>query len=121
MILRRRFVFPGSVEKVVSVPAFTGQSYLAYPTPAHVLRRLKISFKLKAKDLGDCLLLYASQSAGGYGDFTSLSLQDQRLVFRFDTGSGPAVIRSNQKLEKSRSRRTFSSYVQSYNVIMPSL
>ena len=100
LILTRRFLIPGS-EKRVSVPAFSGQSYLAYQTPPHILRRLKISFKLKANDLDDCLLLYASQSEGGYGDFTSLSLEDRRLVFRFDTGSGPAVIRSQQEVERS--------------------
>ena len=48
--------------------------------------------------------MLAAQSAEGHGDFISLSLQDQRLVFRFDTGSGPAVIRSKQTVRTSRSR-----------------
>ena len=48
--------------------------------------------------------MLAAQSAEGHGDFISLSLQDHRLVFRFDTGSGPAVIRSKQTVRTSRSR-----------------
>ena len=46
--------------------------------------------------------MYAAQTAGGHGDFTSLSIQDRHLVFTFDTGSGPAVLRSEEPLETSR-------------------
>ena len=86
----------------VSQPAFTGQSYLAFPTPARILRRLNIAFKLRLSQLADCLVMFAAQTDGGHGDFTSLSLQDKHLVFRFDTGSGPAVLRSKEPLETSR-------------------
>ena len=42
----------------------------------------------------DGILLYCSQSKDGQGDFASITLKDGRVEFRFDTGSGPAILRS---------------------------
>ena len=38
--------------------------------------------------------MYCSQSKDGQGDFASIAIKDGRVEFRFDTGSGPAVLRS---------------------------
>ena len=38
--------------------------------------------------------MYCSQSKDGQGDFASISIKDGRVEFRFDTGSGPAILRS---------------------------
>lgn len=40
------------------------------------------------------LLLYNGQLSTGYGDFLSLGLRNGRVEFRFDVGSGPAIISS---------------------------
>ena len=38
--------------------------------------------------------MYCSQSKNGQGDFASIAIKDGRVEFRFDTGSGPAIIKS---------------------------
>ena len=38
--------------------------------------------------------MYCSQSKDGQGDFASIAIKDGRVEFRFDTGSGPAILRS---------------------------
>ena len=55
--------------------------------------------KFKTKDLKDSVLFYCSQSEDGKGDFASLAIKDGYLEFRFDTGSGAAILRSNVKIE----------------------
>ena len=44
--------------------------------------------------LQDGILMYCSQSKDGQGDFASIAIKDGRVEFRFDTGSGPAILRS---------------------------
>ena len=86
--------------RTISTPAFSGDSFLAYPAPKHVLRRLTLKMKFKPKSLRDSVLMYAGQNADGSGDFTSLTIRDGRVEFRFDTGSGPAVIRSRSEVTR---------------------
>ena len=38
--------------------------------------------------------MYCSQSKDGQGDFATIAIKDGRVEFRFDTGSGPAILRS---------------------------
>ena len=38
--------------------------------------------------------MYCSQSKNGQGDFASIAIRKGRVEFRFDTGSGPAILRS---------------------------
>jgi hypothetical protein len=38
--------------------------------------------------------MYCSQSKDGHGDFASITIKDGCVEFRFDTGSGPAILRS---------------------------
>jgi hypothetical protein len=44
------------------------------------------------------LILYNGQQKGGSGDFVSLGLNNSYVEFRFDVGSGPAVIRSDHPI-----------------------
>jgi len=41
------------------------------------------------------LILYNGQMTDGSGDFMSLGMREGRVEFRFDVGSGPAIIRSD--------------------------
>ncbi len=82
----------------ISTPAFSGESFVAYPAPKHVLRRLSFKIKFKPQSLRDSVLTFAGQNDDGSGDFTSLSIKEGRVEFRFDTGSGPAVIRSRSEV-----------------------
>jgi dystroglycan 1 len=45
------------------------------------------------------LLLYNGQQDGGSGDFVSVGLRGGRPEFRFDVGSGPAIIKSPKPLQ----------------------
>lgn len=57
-----------------------------------------MNLKIKPRSLQDGVLLYCGESEEGYGHFTSLTLKDKHLEFRFDVGSGPAIIRSSKEL-----------------------
>lgn len=57
--------------------------------------RLKVAMSFNPADTGDGILMYCSQSDEGLGDFAALVIKDQHIEFRFDIGSGEAVIRSS--------------------------
>ena len=70
-----------------------GQSYLQYLG----LRRALLAFAnielvFKAAD-PDGLILYNGYNTDGTGDFISLALRNGTLEYRFDLGTGPAIIR----------------------------
>ena len=75
--------------ELISVPQFNSTAYIAYPTihDAILSVHLRITFKLLSTD--DGLLLYNAFDPLGSGDFIALSIKDERVVFQFDTGSGP--------------------------------
>ena len=83
-------LFPGID---IHVPSFMGQSYMQYIG----LRRTVLSFAVieitfKPEDPNG-MLLYNGYTTDRSGDFISLSLIDGYLEYRFDLGTGPAVIR----------------------------
>ena len=84
---------------IIIEPALAHDSYIAYPTPRSHTKRLKLEIKVKPKKLEDGLIVYSAQNHEGQGDFTSLAIRNKSVEFRYDTGSGPAVITSHEKLE----------------------
>lgn len=86
-------------ELIIIEPAFTDGSYAVYPTPKDALRRMQLLLKIKPRDLADGLILYSAQSYDGRGDFTSIAVKNKTIEFQFDTGSGPAIIRSKEMLQ----------------------
>ncbi|KAK8750302.1 hypothetical protein OTU49_014768 [Cherax quadricarinatus] len=81
------------------VPRFEGSSYLLLSTlpRAYLSFNLEISFKPESEN---GLILYNSQRAGREdGDFVSFGMSEGYAEFRFDVGSGPAIIRSRQPLQ----------------------
>lgn len=66
--------------------------------PRDAIRRLKMKMKFKLKEVKDGIVMYCAQNKNGQGDFVSMAIKDQCLEFRFDTGSGPAILRSQRKL-----------------------
>eukprot|EP00094_Tigriopus_californicus_P007839 TCALIF_07549-PA protein Name:"Similar to HSPG2 Basement membrane-specific heparan sulfate proteoglycan core protein (Homo sapiens)" AED:0.37 eAED:0.38 QI:0/0.3/0.22/0.87/0.7/0.67/31/0/1988 len=83
----------------INRPAFSGNSYLATNRPKHILRQLKLSFKFRALDTRDSVLIYSAQSDDGHGDFASVTLKDEHLEFRFNTGSGTAILKSPEPIQ----------------------
>ncbi|XP_015786511.1 basement membrane-specific heparan sulfate proteoglycan core protein-like isoform X2 [Tetranychus urticae] len=79
----------------INQPLFTGLSYAAYSVPNGSVEKFKISLKIKAISLEDSVIVYTGQNAVGSEDFIALILRKQAIEFIFDTGSGPAYIRSS--------------------------
>ncbi|XP_076325413.1 terribly reduced optic lobes isoform X10 [Tachypleus tridentatus] len=86
-------------EVVIVEPSLSGDSFLAYPAP-EALRNLNLNMRIKPRDVKDGVLMYSAQSESGQGDFASLAIKNGSVEFRFDTGSGPAIIRSPEKLQR---------------------
>ncbi|XP_064459482.1 basement membrane-specific heparan sulfate proteoglycan core protein-like isoform X3 [Ornithodoros turicata] len=88
-------------EKDISIiePALSDDAYLAYPTPSGAQSSLKFDMKFKPNKLDDCLLMYCAQYPDKSGDFTSIGIKDGHLEFRYDAGTGMAVITHPEKLQ----------------------
>ncbi|KAK2716784.1 hypothetical protein QYM36_007057, partial [Artemia franciscana] len=84
----------------VLVPSFKDGAYIAYQTPK-ALRRFITNIKFKTNDLKDSVILYCGQNSDGQGDFVSIAIKDGHVEFRFDTGSGPAILRSERPIRAS--------------------
>jgi len=86
-------------EIVIYEPAFTDGSFLAYPNPTKsVLKKLRLTMRIKPHQVRDGLLAYSAQTEDGQGDFSSLTIKDRKIEFRYDSGSGPAILRSNEEV-----------------------
>ncbi|XP_078697742.1 basement membrane-specific heparan sulfate proteoglycan core protein-like isoform X15 [Branchiostoma floridae x Branchiostoma belcheri] len=83
---------------VIVEPAFSGTSFIAYQTMQNVQRQTRITMEFKLDSLTDGLLLFNGQRLAGSGDFISLAVKDGAVEFRFDSGSGPAIIRSSKNV-----------------------
>ncbi|CAH1240507.1 HSPG2 [Branchiostoma lanceolatum] len=83
---------------VIVEPAFSGNSFIAYQTMQNVQRQTRITMEFKLDSLTDGLLLFNGQRLSGSGDFISLAVKDGAVEFRFDSGSGPAIIRSSKNV-----------------------
>ena len=47
-----------------------------------------MAMRIKPRQVKDGLLVYCAQTEEGQGNFSSLSIKDKRIEFRFDSGSG---------------------------------
>lgn len=50
--------------------------------------RMRMSLRIKPREVKDGVLVYCAQTEDGQGDFTSLAIKGKRIEFRFDSGSG---------------------------------
>ncbi|RLU19726.1 hypothetical protein DMN91_008283 [Ooceraea biroi] len=83
----------------VSDPAFHDErAFIAHEAPK-ALRRLRVAMSFNPADSEDGILMYCSQSDEGLGDFAALTIKDKHVEFRFDIGSGMAVIRSSHVIQ----------------------
>lgn len=84
-----------------SVPAFGGSSFLAFPT-LRAYHTLRLALEFRALE-PQGLLLYNGNARGK--DFLGLALLGGRVQFRFDTGSGPAVLTSSVPMQPGQWHR----------------
>ncbi|XP_056277972.1 agrin isoform X4 [Pseudoliparis swirei] len=91
----------GSVcEKVIRyfIPAFGGQSYLAFQTMS-AYHTVRIAMEFRASEMSG-LLLYNGQT--GKKDFISLALVNGKVELRFNTGSGTGTLVSKVPVTRGR-------------------
>uniref|UniRef100_A0A2C9KC15 EGF-like domain-containing protein n=1 Tax=Biomphalaria glabrata TaxID=6526 RepID=A0A2C9KC15_BIOGL len=82
----------------IADPAFGRTSFISYDTIKGGLMTLSIKLDFNPRRLEDGIILYNAQKADGKQDFIALVVKDRHLEFRFDVGSGPAIIRSRYPL-----------------------
>ncbi|XP_077998686.1 agrin-like isoform X2 [Glandiceps talaboti] len=83
---------------VIIIPKFNGDSFLERPGLNGIfVQQIKITVTFLASSPSG-MVFYNGQLMDGKGDFISLNLVDQYLEFRYDLGSGPAEIRSNERV-----------------------
>ncbi|XP_006814478.1 pikachurin-like, partial [Saccoglossus kowalevskii] len=86
-------------EVTVHIPSFNGTSYLTYPGFGNTkLSYLEIEVVFRPKST-DGLIIYDALKTDTTGDFVSLSMSNGYLEFRFDCGTGPAIVRSINKVD----------------------
>ncbi|XP_071839760.1 basement membrane-specific heparan sulfate proteoglycan core protein-like isoform X3 [Apostichopus japonicus] len=83
---------------IIFNPSFVGDSYIAYEGLLFSQDALDITMMFKPNTNDDGLLLFNGQRSRGAGDYIALVLLDGKLVFQYDSGSGPAIIVSNENI-----------------------
>jgi len=66
----------------------------------------------------DGLILYNGYNTDGTGDFISLALRNGTLEYRFDLGTGPAVIRYVHYKQHNRRRQTSPPCANDYEYLL---
>ena len=90
-------------------PAFNRTSFISYPPAEDALFSMTLYIEFKRYSLRDGIIVYEGNNRDGSGDFMSIIKKDGYLEFRFDTGSGPAIIRSRSPLRVNEWTRVMVS------------
>lgn len=86
-------------EKNVAVkyPKFDGDGYLAFPVLKDSYKQFEIHLEFRPDDING-LVLFSGEMKNAESDFFSLALVDGFVEFRFDCGTGMAVLKSRDKI-----------------------
>ncbi|KAK3873150.1 hypothetical protein Pcinc_021789, partial [Petrolisthes cinctipes] len=91
-------------------PSFSGSSYLEVKK---IKAYNKVQVEMEFRTFTDSgLLLYSQQEEDGSGDFLSLAIVDGFVEFRYNLGSGPALVRSHQRVQMKRFHRVVAQRFQ---------
>ncbi|XP_064092109.1 agrin-like isoform X6 [Macrobrachium nipponense] len=91
-------------------PSFSGSSFLEIKK---IKAYNKVQIELEFRTFTDSgILLYSQQEQDGSGDFISLALVDGFVEFRYNLGSGPAVIRSHERVQMKSFHRVVANRYQ---------
>ncbi|XP_075461950.1 basement membrane-specific heparan sulfate proteoglycan core protein isoform X3 [Ascaphus truei] len=87
---------------MVSTPSFNGDiSYISYPSLTNIHNELRIDMEFKPLS-ADGLLFFSGGKAVPVEDFVSLAMAGGHLEFRYELGSGLAILRSAQPITLGR-------------------
>ncbi|XP_077863901.1 pikachurin-like [Saccoglossus kowalevskii] len=81
----------------VKYPQFWGTGYVAFPKLLTSYETFRITVEFRPTKL-DGLLLFSSERPTAKGDFFSVALISGKAQFRFNCGTGPAIITSNYNI-----------------------
>ncbi|XP_037655188.1 pikachurin [Choloepus didactylus] len=87
-----------SEDIVIQYPQFFGHSYATFEPLKNSYQAFQITLELRA-EAEDGLLLYCGENEHGQGDFMSLAIIQRSLQFRFNCGTGVAIITSETKIK----------------------
>lgn len=104
---------------VVTLPSFSGQSFLKYSSPVSITSSTSVSLTFYPTSQTGLLFYIGDVTLSR--DFLSLSLVNGFVEFRYDLGSGPAMIMTNASimlnhwhvLQATRTRKSGSLTVDS--------
>ncbi|KAM8960879.1 pikachurin [Pelodytes ibericus] len=85
----------------VQYPQFYGHSYMTFEPLKNSYQMFQITVEFRAEG-DDGLLLYCGENEFGRGDFMSLAIIRRSVQFRFNCGTGVAVITSDSKIKLGR-------------------
>ncbi|XP_051515995.1 basement membrane-specific heparan sulfate proteoglycan core protein isoform X1 [Myxocyprinus asiaticus] len=81
---------------LVTTPLFDGEdSYIAYPPLTNIHNDLRIEMEFKPMD-SDGLMFFSGGKKMKVEDFVTLSMVDGHVEFRYELGTGQAVLRSQE-------------------------
>ncbi|XP_070563063.1 pikachurin-like [Ptychodera flava] len=85
-------------EITIHIPSFSGTSYMTYEGLNNTkLSYLEVEIIFRPRTPNG-LILYDALRTDTTGDFISLAMSGGHLEFRFDCGTGPAIVRSHSNL-----------------------
>ncbi|KAM5264442.1 pikachurin isoform 3-T3 [Ctenodactylus gundi] len=87
-----------SEDILIQYPQFFGHSYVTFEPLKNSYQAFQITLEFRA-EADDGLLLYCGENEHGRGDFMSLALIRRSLQFRFNCGTGIAIIISETKIK----------------------
>uniref|UniRef100_M3YTT9 Pikachurin n=1 Tax=Mustela putorius furo TaxID=9669 RepID=M3YTT9_MUSPF len=87
-----------SEDIVIQYPQFFGHSYVTFEPLKNSYQAFQITLEFRA-EAEDGLLLYCGENENGRGDFMSLAIIRRSLQFRFNCGTGVAIIISESKIK----------------------
>uniref|UniRef100_A0A8C4S1X5 EGF like, fibronectin type III and laminin G domains n=1 Tax=Erpetoichthys calabaricus TaxID=27687 RepID=A0A8C4S1X5_ERPCA len=82
----------------IQYPRFFGYSHMTFEPLKNSYQSFQITLEFKA-ETEDGLLLYCGENEHGRGDFISLAIIRGKLQFRFNCGTGAAIIISESKIK----------------------
>nr|XP_006139537.1 pikachurin [Pelodiscus sinensis] len=83
---------------IIQYPQFSGYSYITFEPLKNSYQTFQITLEFRA-EAEDGLLLYCGENEHGRGDFMSLAIIRRNIQFRFNCGTGVAVIMSESKIK----------------------
>lgn len=97
------------------IPSFSGSSYLEVKK---IKAYNKVQVEMEFRTFTDSgILLYSQQQKDGSGDFLSLALVNGFVEFRYNLGSGPALIRSHERVQMKRFHRVVAKRYQKDGIL----